>query len=857
MVSASGGRSTKLPRGEHSVRRKFARGLAAVLSLVVVGGGVLPAIAADNLVQQQAWDKTPHVRRGGEGSGPSGTGSVRAIAQVGDKIVLGGDFDEARPYDSGSFLDRDGLLAFDRTTGALEPLSLPINGIVNTLLPAGGNRVFVGGDFTIQVGSSTRSDLILVDLAANTAVASFNSGFAPVPGNGQGVVKDLKLAKGRLWVAGTFTHVQGSPRKGLTTLNPTTGQRSDFSKIVAAGTFKGGTTGVEKIDVTPDGRRLFAIGNFTSMGGVARVQFAALDINGTAAALANYRVQSFQAPCPWVGNSYPTDLDISPDGAYLVVTTTGAKGAETSLCDSISRFETGASGVNVRPSWVDHTGGDSVTAVEIANGIVYIGGHFRYLNNPHSDIGEQGETIPRDGAVAREALAALDPANGMPLDWNPTREGGVGVYDFLRNDQGLWIGSDTTEIGTPETTHARIALLPSGSLPVPVQSAKTLPAGVYVTGAHTLQADPRVLYRVDAAGGRVAAAKGISWASDTDGSPSAHRRPGPKVKKRGALSYRASNVPADTPATIFAASRLGTKKRPDQSWNFPVAKGKPVVVRLYFAKPCKCKGIGKWRQRVTIEGKRKIKKLNIAKAAGNKTGILKSFTVTPTSSNLDVDLKGLKGRSYLAAIEVLSASPVAPLTQPLLRRTANVTPAFGSLSARNIAGRNWATLRGAFMLGGLLYTAWADGSFTRQTFNGSTVGAAVPVAGQDAIETLESWKDDIKAATSLFYDQGRIYFTLPGSTLLHYRYFTPSTMLVGATRYAAAGSTSQIPFQSFRGAFLSGSKLYWAGNDGALRSATWLRSGPVGLPVASTARVVSGTNVDSNYWYGRVLFLAP
>jgi len=56
------------------------------------------------------------------------------------------------------------------------------------------------------------------------------------------------------------------------------------------------------------------------------------------------------------------DVDISPDGSYFVVGTTGAFRAG-SLCDAAARWERGASGSGQQPTWVDYTGGDTLYSV--------------------------------------------------------------------------------------------------------------------------------------------------------------------------------------------------------------------------------------------------------------------------------------------------------------------------------------------------------------------------------------------------------------------------------------------------------------------------------------------------------------
>ena len=150
------------------------------------------------------------------------------------------------------------------------------------------------------------------------------------------------------------------------------------------------------------------------------------------------------------------DVDISPDGKYFVVATTGAYNT-TFLCDTIARWDFSRTGSNLTPEWTNYSGGDTLTAVGIAQNVIYVGGHQNYMNNPYI-----GDAIGA-GAVRRDGLAALDPRSGATLNWDPSRERGYGVYGFEITDTGLWIGSDTVHLGKNFENHARLAFMPLAS----------------------------------------------------------------------------------------------------------------------------------------------------------------------------------------------------------------------------------------------------------------------------------------------------------------------------------------------------------------------------------------------------------
>ncbi|TNC39314.1 PKD domain-containing protein [Mumia zhuanghuii] len=404
-------------------------------------------------------------------------GRVNSIAQVGDTIVLGGEFAEVREDrridPSETVVPRADLMAFEASTGKLSTTFLPdTDGSVNVVLPAGdGESVYVGGSFT-TIGGQSAKNLARVRVSDGSLVAGFDGG-SPT-----GVVKDLRLSGGRLYVAGMFTHIRGKRQPALATLDPQTGAFDPFVASSFEGVHNGGFTGVQKIDVDQQSTRLVAIGNFATVDGAMNRQLVMLDIAGSGASLSGFHTDFYTQACAQAFDSYMRDIDFSPDGSFFVVTTTGSYGGQNAPCDTAARFEKDRVGTNLQPSWIASTGGDTTYAVEITDAAVYTGGHARWQNNPFS-----GDRAGQ-GAVSRPGIAALDPVNGLPRAWNPTRTRGVGVFDFLANEQGLWVGSDTDRIGAYEY-HGRIALMPlAGGTPIDRITTPELPNDLYLANTN-------------------------------------------------------------------------------------------------------------------------------------------------------------------------------------------------------------------------------------------------------------------------------------------------------------------------------------------------------------------------------------
>ncbi|HET8615436.1 MAG TPA: PKD domain-containing protein [Actinomycetales bacterium] len=433
-------------------------------------------------------------------------GAVQAIVQAGDTIVVGGTFTTVTPSSGGTTVSRPYVLAFSATTGQIRTGFQPVlDGAVNALVASpDGQSVYVGGSFGYVNGERAKG-VVQLSLADGSRVTSFRT---PAM---NGVVTDLRLSKGRLWLGGSFSRLAGHDQAAIGTVNATTGAYDPFFSLTVAGTHNGGRTSLQKFDVTPDGSKLLAIGNFTTVGGQTRHQVVLLDLTGATAAVGAWNTQFFTyTGCARVFDSYMRDLDISPDGTYAVISTTGAYHGYTSPCDSTTRWELGVTGTNLSPTWTDYTGGDTTYAVAVTGTAVYVGGHFRWQNNAYA-----GDRAGQ-GAVAREGIAALDPASGLPLAWNPGRARGVGVFDMLATPAGLWVGSDTDRIGG-WTKHPKIAFFPlAGGYDVPSTATQSLPGTVALAGnADGVPADGVATVAFDGAevtgSGAAVNGGGISW----------------------------------------------------------------------------------------------------------------------------------------------------------------------------------------------------------------------------------------------------------------------------------------------------------------------------------------------------------
>ena len=190
----------------------------------------------------------------------------------------------------------------------------------------------------------------------------------------------------------------------------------------------------------------------------------------------------------------------------------------------------------------------------------------------------------------------------------------------------------------------------SGGLVVPAGGQETLNVTFSPGSVSAPILAGEVLYRVNAGGALVA-----DWEEDSETTPSTYVNAGDLsiVTTAAAITLDAS-VPADTPTEIFQSHRLdGVQAEPSIEWDFPVTAGEELTVRLFFAEIVQCRGGGRVFD-VVIEGTEVMTDYEVFAEVGCQVGVMKEFTVTPTDSNLDVELNlGSTNRpSMISAIEV-------------------------------------------------------------------------------------------------------------------------------------------------------------------------------------------------------------
>jgi hypothetical protein len=412
-----------------------------LLAAVTVAAAILacanPAaadLAQPSVVSTNPVDFTPHVL----------DGTVWSMAVVGDTVIVGGSFTKIADSSRRHTYARRNIFAFGLSDGVIRSFAPDLDGAVYALAVGSDGTIYAGGGFKSVNGSSQRG------LTRLTTSGERVSGFSAKINWGD--VRSVAVRGSRLYAGGTFTSVNGVNRAALARLSADTGavDTGFDARLSAPGLSR---TRVEHFDISPDGRRLVAVGAILKSGGYDRTQLAMFDIGGSSATLLNWYTDAYKPQCMSGFDTYLRQVKFSPDGSYFVVAATGRASGLDRLCDSAARFETGGSGRH-NPTWVQRTGGDSLYAVAVTGSAVYLGGHQRYFDNPHGTDARG----PGAGAVSRPGIGAVSPVTGRALSWNPTRSRGVGVRVFLAVRQGLLVGSDTDQLG--HEYHGRVGMFP-------------------------------------------------------------------------------------------------------------------------------------------------------------------------------------------------------------------------------------------------------------------------------------------------------------------------------------------------------------------------------------------------------------
>src|SRR5439155_4589101 len=160
---------------------------------------------------------------------------------------------------------------------------------------------------------------------------------------------------------------------------------------------------------------------------------------------------------------------------------------------------------------------------------------------------------------------------------------------------------------------------------------------------------------------------------------------------------------------------------------------------------------------------------------------------------------------------------------------------------------DWTSVRGAFAVGGRLYTGRDDGRLQMRTVSadGTTFG---PPSDVNLYGTPDT-QFPIARLTGMFYDNGRLYHTVAGDNRLFYRWFSPDSGVVGWDVVVAGGDGDGLNFNGVQGLTMAGGRLTFS-QAGGLHTVDFRD----GRPVPGTDKAVANAVGD---WSSLGLFVLP
>jgi hypothetical protein len=373
-------------------------------------------------------------------TGKDKAGRVYALAEVGTKVFLGGEFTGVTPpgvstksarSDPTPIVHRSYLVALDVTTGALLDWDAHPDGPVLSLAPsADGTHLYVGGMFR-SIGGGRFSRLASIDIATGGADPTFAP---PIP---DAYVKAMALSGDNLYIGGAFTRLGTDARSQLAAVDPRTGAlRSDwippkntggrFVGHVGTPTEDGNPGNVADLKVTPDGAMVVVGGSFLHFAGRSGL----IVLDGKTAKPTPWQ-PTLDRPRPVYG------LDVWPtDGKTIFVAGGGWGGA-------IEAFNPGR---GPKPLWVHKTDGDGMDAVA-TDSRVYFVGHYDYVLGNNTTCGTSACTGGKPGDNLNRHIAAFDTRTGaQDLSFNAQMNTPQGPEVALIGAHDLYVGGNFTRI---------------------------------------------------------------------------------------------------------------------------------------------------------------------------------------------------------------------------------------------------------------------------------------------------------------------------------------------------------------------------------------------------------------------------
>jgi hypothetical protein len=313
-------------------------------------------------------------------------GPVRALAKDANNLYIGGDFTSVgKDIPNGTAVDVTTAVA---SSGFAKP-----NGTVVQAIPDGNGGWFIRGSFT-RVGSQNRRYLARIN--ADGSLHAFNVTHSAD-------INDIFLDGNVLYLAGTFTSINGQFRTRLAAVDATTGTLTSWSPVV-----NGNGHAIAK-----RGNTVYVGGSYTTAGGQPRSGLAAFDATTAAVTSWNPAPDAYVQKIFLHGNSIYVAGDFAYIGGqsrYRIAEFNATTGLVTGFAPDPNFYTT----VN--------------TVVNAVGGPVYVGGNFTSI-----------------GGAGRKYVAALDSVTGVATSWDP--QVNDAVYALHVDGSNVYMAGNFTTVG--------------------------------------------------------------------------------------------------------------------------------------------------------------------------------------------------------------------------------------------------------------------------------------------------------------------------------------------------------------------------------------------------------------------------
>ncbi|MDT5104888.1 MAG: hypothetical protein QOI25_2401, partial [Mycobacterium sp.] len=343
-------------------------------------------------------------------------GQVDAIAYANGAVYAAGPFTSVRPSGNAAGVGeqaRQGLAAFNSSTGAITSFNHTFNGAVKTIaVSPTGSRIYVGGAFT-TVDGQARTRLAAFDTATGALAAAWH----PTAGstvNALGVGPD-----GSVYIGGSFGTINSTSRLRLGAVRGDTGVLLPWNASADDATYS----------IAVAGGKVFVGGTFESLNGDTTIRaVGTLDaVTGATVPFPAGSVMPARTPQCY---SVVKDIVVSSGVAYF-----GAEGTGGGCFDGT--FAANVSDGSLK--WVNHCLG-ATQAVEVVGGWLYKGSHAHVCK---SLVPDDPDGFPQVAEAQGRHLLVENLNNGHLGPWYPNTSGNpLGPRAMATDGTQLFVAGD-------------------------------------------------------------------------------------------------------------------------------------------------------------------------------------------------------------------------------------------------------------------------------------------------------------------------------------------------------------------------------------------------------------------------------